>query len=79
MKLGNYAWLALAVVSTGYGSGAYGSGAYGQAALQIGPITLPVTGSTWIVFVVVGVAAIGIGLLRWTRQLKAKKTTAKGE
>lgn len=74
--LTNHAWL----LATAYGSGTYGSDIYSGAAssssssnVQIGPITLPVTGAGLLAILGIFAIAVGAGLFVWARQRRRKQ------
>lgn len=79
MKLSNYAWVALLADVMSYGQGTYGCGQYnsgcqsGGSVLQIGPLILPNTGSTWLILVGIVLVAIGVGVFAWARQRRKKR------
>lgn len=59
--------------SCSYGETAYGQGAYSTCAMaapviQLGPISLPDTGATWLGLIGAACFAIGVGLFVWARQ-----------
>ena len=71
-----FAQVKLLFAST-YGSGAYGSNPYGGVLasgtnVQVGPITLPVTGAGLMIIVGALALAVAAGWLVWLRQQRKK-------
>lgn len=69
-------------LASGYGDGKYGCTAYSAASsvppecndlVQIGPLTLPVTGSTLLSLVGALLIAVGVGLGVWVYQRRKKQ------
>lgn len=70
----------LVALASTYGGCSYGqstdsSGACGAATptIQLGPLTLPDTGATWVGLAGAVVFAIGVGLLFWLHQRSQKR------
>jgi hypothetical protein len=57
-----------------YGQGAYNTVAYSTGQLQVGPITLPNTGATWVGLVCTALALI-IGIVLIVRSLRRSHHT----
>jgi hypothetical protein len=67
MKVSNIFWVLLA---SAYGVSPYNTGKYGAGDIQVGPITLPVTGPQGLAILGIAIIAIGVGLFVWSRQLR---------
>ncbi len=65
---------ALSFLASTYGAGAYGAGVY-SSSLQIGPVTLPNTGTTWLALGTAALLAVGGGLLVWRLQRRRQGQT----
>lgn len=59
---------AFTVHAQAYNQSTYGNSTYGRGLVQIGPVTLPVTGPQLLGIGSVITIAIGVGLLVWLRQ-----------
>lgn len=57
-----------------YGQGLYGAGLYSQGFVQIGPVTLPVTGPQLLGIVSALCIGIAVGLVVWTRGRRRQST-----
>ena len=68
MKHSNIAWL----LASAYGVSPYSAGSYSQNGLQIGPVTLPVTGAQGLLVLGVIAIAVGAGLFVWANQKRRR-------